>query len=33
MHVEASAQITHPFAKAENKSVLLFGNEKHFFFF
>jgi hypothetical protein len=28
MHVEASTQITHPFAEAENKTLLLFVNVK-----
>jgi hypothetical protein len=28
MHVEASTQTTHPFAEAENKTILLFVNAK-----
>jgi hypothetical protein len=28
MHVEASTQIPHPFAEAENKTMLLFVNVK-----
>jgi hypothetical protein len=28
MHVEASTQITHPFAEGENKTLLLFVNVK-----
>jgi hypothetical protein len=28
MYVEASTQITHPFAEAESKILLLFENEK-----
>jgi hypothetical protein len=28
MHVEASTQITHPFAEAENKTLLLYVNVK-----
>jgi hypothetical protein len=29
MHVEESKQITHPFAEAERKTLLLFVNVKH----
>jgi hypothetical protein len=28
MHVEASTQISHPFAKAENKTILFYVNVK-----
>jgi hypothetical protein len=28
MHVQSSTQITHPFAEAENKTLLLFVNVK-----
>jgi hypothetical protein len=28
IHIEASTQITHPFAEAENKTLMLFLNDK-----
>jgi hypothetical protein len=33
MHVEESTQITHPFAEAESKTLLLFVNKKVWFIF